>query len=72
MKSARYLPTALILALLSGCSSLPKDSLVRGLKIGATPWSPGIDAEVIATGSAARNLTAEERAVILSPAKGAK
>ncbi len=71
MKTARLLPFLAILSLLSGCSSLPKDSLVRGLKIGATPWSPGVDAEVIATGSAAKNLTEAERRELLAP-KAAK
>jgi lipoprotein NlpI len=63
-----FLCLVLVLAL-SGCSSMPKDSLVRGLKIGATPWTPTVDAEVIATGKAASNLTAEERAAILAPKK---
>ena len=58
-----------VLVFSGGCSSLPKDSLVRGLKIGGTPWSPTIDAEVIATGLAAKNLSAEERAALVAPRK---
>jgi len=55
--------TALILSLLtfSGCSSVPKDALVKDLKVGATLWTPPVEASVIATGKAASNLTAEER-----------
>lgn len=56
----------------AGCSSIPKDSLVRGLKIGGTPWTPTVDAEVIATGAAAKNLSAEDRATILSAPVKAK
>jgi hypothetical protein len=55
-------------AVLSGCTSpIPKDSLVRGLKIGSTPWTPTVDAEVIATGTAAKNLTDAERRELLAP-----
>lgn len=57
------------LLLLAGCSSIPKDSLVRDLEIGGTPWTPTVKAAVIATGAAAKNLTTEERAAILTPTK---
>jgi hypothetical protein len=59
----------LVLLALTGCSNLPKDSLVRGLKIGGTLWTPTLDAEVIATGAAAKNLTEAERREILTPVK---
>lgn len=63
-------PKLLLLCLFfTGCSSLPKDSLVRNLKLGATPWTPALEAEVIATGKAAANLTAEERKEMLNPVK---
>lgn len=58
-----------LLLLVSGCTSIPKDSLVRGLKVGSTPWTPTVDAEVIATGKAASNLTAEERKEFLNAVK---
>lgn len=58
---------SLIFLALCGCSSVPKDALVRGLKIGATPWTPAVEAETIATGKAASNLSASERAALLSP-----
>lgn len=53
----------------TGCSHIPNDAIVRGLAIGATPWTPTINAEVIATGKAAANLTASERLELLSGQK---
>lgn len=67
MRKIPILFIACIPLALPGCSSIPKDSLVRGLKIGGTPWTPTVDAEVIATGAAAKNLSAEERAAMLAP-----
>lgn len=50
----------------SGCSNVPKDALIRNLDIGATPWTPTMKAEVIATGKAAANLSDDERKAIVS------
>ncbi len=61
--------SVLFVATLSGCSNIPKDSITRGLDIGATPWTPTVKAELIATGKAASNLTAEERRELLAPKK---
>lgn len=69
MKSLLLLGLLASCLLHTGCTSIPKDSLVRGLKIGSTPWTPTVEAEVIATGAAAKNLSAEERAAILAPKK---
>lgn len=51
----------------TGCSTWPKDSYIRGAEV-TTPWGT-TKAEVIATGAAAKNLSAEERASILAPKK---
>lgn len=51
----------------SGCSQLPKDALLRNVEIGATPWTPTMKIELAATGSAARNLTADERREVFTP-----
>lgn len=59
----------LIPACVPGCQYLPKDALVRNVKIGATPWTPSMDAELVATGKAAANLTAEERKEIFNATK---
>lgn len=53
----------------SGCSQLPKDAYLKDVDIGATPWTPTMKIGVAATGSAARNLTAEERREMLTPSK---
>lgn len=55
----------LIVLALSGCSSLPKDSYIRHAEI-VTPWGT-TKVEGVATGAAARNLTAEERREMLAP-----
>lgn len=64
MKTARYLPAALILAslLLSGCQSWPKDAYIQGAKSTVnTPWGPMTqEADMIATGTAARNISLPE------------
>jgi hypothetical protein len=53
----------------AGCTHWPKDSLIRGAKVGATPWSPAVEAEVIATGKAAQNLSETERRELLQSSK---
>lgn len=62
MKSCSFLVIVLVL---SGCSSLPKDSYIRKAEIN-TPWGT-TRVEGVATGAAARNLTAEERREMLAP-----
>lgn len=52
-----------ISALLSGCSSFPRDSYIRDGKI-TTLWGT-VSVSAAATGAAAKNLTQEERAVLL-------
>ena len=49
---------------LSGCSSIPRDSYVRGVEI-VTPWGT-TKIESAATGSAARALSEAERREILA------
>lgn len=56
---------AIACALAGGCTTWPKDSYIRGAEV-TTPWGT-TKAEAIATGVAARNLTAEERAALLKP-----
>ena len=65
MKSLSFLALALLLSACAGCSHWPKDSLIRGAEV-VTPWGR-TSAEVIATGTAARNLSAEDRAALLAP-----
>lgn len=53
--------------LISGCAQWPKDSYIRNAEVN-TPWG-STKVEAAATGAAARNLTAEERAAMLAPKK---
>lgn len=50
------------LILLSGCQSWPKDAYIQGAKSTVnTPWGPStMEADMIATGSAARNISLPE------------
>lgn len=52
---------------LSSCAQWPKDSYIRNAEI-TTPWGT-TKVEAVATGVAAKNLTAEERATLLQPKK---
>lgn len=49
-------------ALCSGCHNFPRDGYVQGMKSTVnTPWGPStIEADILATGSAARNISLPE------------
>lgn len=68
MKASALLCLCGALSLLAGCHNWPKDSLLKNAKSTVnTPWGPStIEAGVIATGAAARNLTESERRELLS------
>ncbi len=65
MKTIRILLPVLALLSLAACAQWPKDSYIRNAEI-TTPWGT-TKVEAAATGAAARNLTAEERATLLKP-----
>jgi ABC-type uncharacterized transport system auxiliary subunit len=57
----------LLVASLAGCHNFPKDSYGQGVKSTVnTPWGPStLEVEIIATGSAAKNISLPETPVIL-------
>lgn len=64
--SVFFLLSTLILWIVSGCQSWPKDAYIQGAKSTVnTPWGPStLEAEMIATGSAARNISLPETPTI--------
>lgn len=56
---------------LTGCQSWPRDAYVQGAKSTVnTPWGPStFTADIMATGSAARNISLPEQPVVKSKAK---
>lgn len=54
----------LLVLVLAGCQSWPKDSYIKNAEsVVNTPWGPStLKASVVATGAAAKNLTAEDKA----------
>lgn len=65
MKKAISLIITVALAGFAGCQSWPKDSYIQGAKsVVNTPWGPStLEAEMIATGAAAKNISLPETPV---------
>lgn len=64
MKHRLVVALASALLCLSGCQQWPKDAYIQGAKSTVnTPWGPStLEAEIIATGSAAKNISLPENA----------
>lgn len=58
---------SLLAAALSGCHNFPRDAYIQGAKSTVnTPWGPStLQAEIMATGTAARNISLPETPVVL-------
>lgn len=64
-KLALLISAVAAIAALTGCNSLPKDGYLKNAEIN-TPWG-STKVELLATGAAAKNLTAEERRAFVTP-----
>ena len=65
----RILAAAAILAILTGCHNFPRDSYGQGVKSTInTPWGPStLEVEIIATGTAAKNISLPETPIARTP-----